>query len=100
MKQTYNLRTLVSVKVTEKRQEKQFKYQTAKKSFFGDRQEGFVHWYSSAVYTKAELEKGCFLDTEFFVENFKVYYRPFVTLAFINGDKKHLTSLVRNSENR
>ncbi len=90
MKQTYNLRTLVSVKVTDKKQIKHFKYQTAKKTFFGNRQEGFKSIYLTGVFTQEELERGDCFKTKFLVSSNVVYKYPFVTLAFVDGSKKKI----------
>jgi len=87
MKQTYNLRTLVSVTVTDKK-ETFFKFQTYKKFLFGERKEGFKSIYTSGVFTQEELERGDFLDTKLLVEYNIVYDFPYVTLAFIDGAKK------------
>ncbi len=89
MERRYNLDQLVSVDIVDKKEVRNFKYVPSRKRIFSSEKdpEGFKDSYSGSIFSKEDLINGRYLDVKFFVEDNKVYYFPYITLCFVNGDK-------------
>lgn len=81
----FNLEMLVSVEINDKKRYNLLEYRPFKKSFWGDRKEGFYHAMSSYCYSKEEIEKGGFCDIVLLVEDNIVFFKPYVRLTFAGG---------------
>jgi len=55
-----------------------------------DEPEGFylVNGYSYNVFSKEEIENGVAYDIKFIIIGKKVYYKPYVEVTFIDGEKR------------
>jgi len=79
----FNLDLLVEVKIRDKEESSSISYYPFKKSFWGNRKEGFYSFYeSSYLISKEDLESGKFNNTRYIIEDNKAYIRPNVTLYF------------------
>lgn len=101
MKEIYNAKELVSVKIVDKRVSDGLSFYKLepKKSWWGKAlPEGFYDHFqhcfnksNAILYSKADLENGEYRSIIFTVENNIAYYRPYVQLNFVNADKKVIT---------
>lgn len=88
--EVFKTESLIRVTVKDKTIEKTLKWKDFKKSFWGNTEEGFHCGYFGGVWTEEELKDGKYYDTEFLVEDKKVYYKPYVLLTFVDGAKRYI----------
>lgn len=88
MKLILNLAQLVCVEVIDKKRCNHLDYKAFKKSFWGNRKEGFYTYGSDYPYTKEDVENGRYMESKLFVEDNIVYFYPYVRLRFAGSIDK------------
>jgi hypothetical protein len=90
-KSIYNLDTVVSVKIVDKKKSPYFEFKPFKKSFFGNTKEGFYDTlgFSDEPMTRESIETGVYNKganyihngAAYIIENNVVYYKPYVKVT-------------------
>lgn len=82
--------SVIRLEITDKELTNDITWKKARKIFFKTRKAGFYYENYSVLkfFTKEELEKGSFNGVRFIVIDKQVFYQPYLTVTFSDGQKR------------